>query len=657
MKKHVKNSFYSASISEFLSQKNEEVLGIISHNNVFSNVTKQQESAWSAEIAILKNQLRDFCEDGRIIFEYIIPRVGKRVDVVILYEYVVFILEFKVGDVEYKRSTYDQVFDYALDLQSFQKESHDKLLVPIIVSTEAEKRKNHLIIHDNIIEPLCCNSENIASTISFVLENYNQPYFDYNQWEQSEYLPTPTIIEAAQALYQNHEVHNITRSDADAKNLTATTTEINTIIKHSKKNHRKSIIFVTGVPGAGKTLVGLDLAIQYDDAREGERAVFLSGNLPLVTVLQEALARDSVKNGTSKLKGEALRKTSSFIQVVHRYRDSFVGNDFLPPERIVIFDEAQRAWTKEQITNFMRTKKDVLDFNQSEPEFLISTMNRHRDWSVIICLVGGGQEINTGEAGLPEWFNSLREHFNNWDVYIASQLNDTEYRRDYSWENMTSGLRVIEKPALHLSTSTRSFRTPYLPAFVKALLDADMDNAKKLYFKVKNKYPIRITRDINMARAWIKKQCLGTRRCGLLASSGGLRLKADGVFVKNDIKISEWILDGKDDVRSSYYLEDVATEFDIQGLELDYSLVCWDANFRFNGVNWEYYNFRGNRWTKIRKEERKLYLKNSYRVLLTRAREGMVIYIPKGDDRDGTRKKSFYDKTYDALKALGVVEV
>ncbi|MBR3319896.1 DUF2075 domain-containing protein [Candidatus Saccharibacteria bacterium] len=650
-------SFYSANISEFLNQKNEEILGTIYHNSASSDVTIQQENAWEAEISILKNELSALNSDGRIIFEYTIPRMGKRVDTIILYENIVFILEFKVGDSEYRRSAYDQVFDYALDLQNFQKESHDKLLIPIIVSTDAEEKENRTISHGNILEPLYCNSGNIATTIILASQTYKQPHFDYYRWEQSEYLPTPTIIEAAQALYQGHEVQDITRSDAGAENLTVTTAEINDIIEHSKNNHRKSIIFVTGVPGAGKTLVGLNLAIQYTNAKEGEHAVFLSGNFPLVTVLQEALARDSVKNGTSKSKTEALRKTTSFIQIVHRYRDSFVGNDSLPPERIAIFDEAQRAWTKEMICSFMRTKKGVFDFNHSEPEFLISTMDRHEDWSVIICLVGGGQEINTGEAGLPEWFDSLRSRFSGWDVYVAPQLNDTEYRRDRSWKNMIADLPVTEKPNLHLSTSVRSFRTPHLSAFIKALLDIDIENARDLYSKIKDNYPIRIARDITIAKNWIREQCLGTTRYGMLASSGGLRLKADGIFVKNNIDVAEWFLDGKDDIRSSYYLEDTVTEFDIQGLELDYSLVCWDADFRFNGEDWEYYSFRGNRWTNVTKEERKLYLKNSYRVLLTRARQGMVIYIPRGDDLDKTRKPSFYNETYNLLKDLGVTEI
>ncbi len=617
-------TYYSAPIVNFLCQPTAEILGIIHSNDISAETTIQQSNTWEIEVEILKDQLRGL--DGRVIFEYTIPRMGKRVDVVVLHKNIVFLLEFKCGDMEYRASTYDQVYDYALDLRNFQKESHDKLLVPILVSTQAPEVANVIRERDRMIEPLSCNAKNIGQVIRMVSDRYTEPDFDYVAWENSEYLPTPTIVEAAQALYRGHNVHDITRSDAGAENLTVTTAEISRIIEYSKANHRKSICFVTGVPGAGKTLVGLNLAIQRSDAQRGEHAVFLSGNYPLVTVLQEALARDKVEQekqrGNRVSKTDALRSTSAFIQIIHKYRDSFVGNDHIPPERIAIFDEAQRAWTHEMIEKFMRTKKGVAEFRYSEPEFLISTMDRHRDWAVIVCLVGGGQEINTGEAGLPEWFDSLRRAFPNWDVYITPQLNDVEYRRERAWQDMIADLNIFEHEKLHLATSVRSFRTPDLAAFVKAILDVDTERAKELYQRIKDKYPVRLTRDLNTAKKWAREQCQGTTRYGMLASSGALRLKPEGIFVKNEINVANWLLNGKDDVRSSYYLEDVVSEFDIQGLELDYSIVAWDADFRFDGTEWTYYNFVGNRWQNVAAEERKLYLKNAYRVLLTRARQG-----------------------------------
>lgn len=652
-------SYYSATIAEFLQQSDSEILGIIHSNDISAETTIQQSNTWESEVQILKNQLRSF-SDGRIIFEYTIPRMGKRVDTVVLYKNIVFLLEFKIGDKEYRQSTYDQVYDYALDLRNFQKESHNKLIVPIMVSSNAPRYQNTLTERERIIEPIRCNAQNLGVSIKYIAQQYNEPDFNYALWENSEYLPTPTIVEAAQALYRGHNVHEITRSDAGAENLTVTTDEINSIIEHSKANGRKSICFVTGVPGAGKTLVGLNIAIQRSDAQQGEHAVFLSGNFPLVTVLQEALARDKVEqekqHGGKISKSEAMRSTSAFIQIIHKYRDSFVGNNNIPPERVAIFDEAQRAWTQDMIEKFMATKKGVSPFPYSEPEFLISTMDRHQDWAVIICLVGGGQEINTGEAGLPEWFDSLRRAFPNWDVYITPQLNDNEYRRDRSWRSMLEGLNTFEREKLHLATSVRSFRTPDLAAFVKAVLDADTDEAKRLYQQIKDKYPIVLTRDLDKAKAWVKEHCQGTTRYGLMASSGALRLKPEGIFVKNEISVVNWFLNGKDDVRSSYMLEDVVTEFDIQGLELDYSVVAWDADYRYVDGEWTYNNFVGNRWNTLNSDERKLYLKNAYRVLLTRARQGMAIFVPEGSDEDQTRKREWYDGIYGYLKEIGVSE-
>lgn len=657
---HNLRAYYSSTIEEFLRKPNSEIFGTIHSNDISAETTIQQSNTWEQEIAILKDQLRDYTE-GRIIFEYTIPRMAKRVDVVVLHKNIIFVIEFKCGDDEYRSSTYEQVYDYALDLRNFQKQSHDKLLVPIMVSTRAANYPFVINEKKKIIEPLRCNANNITAAINSVVERYNEASFDYVSWENSEYLPTPTIVEAAQAMYRGHNVKEITRSDAGAENLTVTTDAINEIIEYSKKNKRKAICFVTGVPGAGKTLVGLNIAIQRSNAQKGEHAVFLSGNFPLVSVLQEALARDKVEQakqqGERIAKTAALRETSAFIQIIHKYRDSFVGNEDIPPERVAIFDEAQRAWTHSMIEKFMATKKGVPEFPYSEPEFLISTMDRQKDWGVVICLVGGGQEINTGEAGLPEWFSSLRRAFPHWDVYITPELNDDEYRRGEDWDEMLAGLSVYERKELHLATSVRSFRTPHLAAFVKAVLDADTDEAKRLLMRIKDKYPIVLTRDLNKAKDWVRENSPGTTRYGLLASSGALRLKPEGIFVKNEISVENWFLNGKDDVRSSYALEDVVSEFDIQGLEIDYSVVAWDADYRFCNGEWTYNNFVGNRWNSVNSEERKLYLKNAYRVLLTRARQGMAIFVPKGSDEDVTRKREFYSQTYDYLKEIGIDEI
>lgn len=654
-------AYYDASIASFLVTSTDEILGRIVEKDYHYEQNINQINTWIKEIEILKKQLVGM-DEGRVLFEYSIPRMGKRVDVVILYRSIVYLLEFKCGDDEYKRSTYNQVYDYALDLQSFHLESRDKLLACIMVSDKAESQEIRVIEEARIVQPIRCNESNIRLAIERVSTQFSESSFSYASWVNSAYKPTPTIVEAAQALYHGHNVEEIARNDAESINLDATTRAIETIIEDSKRQNRKSICFVTGVPGAGKTLVGLNMAINYSNAEQGEHAVFLSGNQPLVTVLQHALARDKVDRskemGVKCTKSEALRETKTFIQIIHTYRDECLKKYDVPPaERVAIFDEAQRAWTKDCIQDFMSRKKGVDHFDYSEPEFLISTMNRHRDWAVIVCLIGGGQEINRGEAGLPEWFDSLRRSFSDWNIYVAPELHDEEYRYGRDWEEMVQGLRVVEIQSLHLSVSMRAFRSPEVAGFVKAFLDRNMAEAKMYYQCIKDRYPVAMTRYLQKAKTWVRSKCRGTRRYGILASSGALRLKPEGIFVKNDVQVENWFLNDMDDVRSSYACEDVVTEFDVQGLELDYAIVAWDADLRLKDGEWTYFSFKGDKWQNVNDENKRRYLKNAYRVLLTRAREGMIIFIPKGCEEDTTRPPSFYNELAESLCVVGVEEV
>lgn len=657
----MKNSrtYYSNTINIFLQTKKQAIIGELALNNQF-DLTDLQRNSWEYEIDILQKQLVNL--RGEILFEYTIPRMGKRVDVVLLINNIIFLLEFKVGAAQYTSSSYDQVYDYALDLKNFHKESHNKTIIPIVVATCAETYKNNFVFDkDNIMLPLRSNGDDLASIINYIISKWTVDTFDYSAWKNSIYMPTPTIIEAAQALYAKHEVQEITRTDADAQNLTITKDEVNRIIERSFHNKEKSIIFLTGVPGAGKTLVGLDIASSRQDFEKDQRAVFLSGNGPLVEVLTEALIRDKIDRekaqGNIIKKKDAERDANSIIQLIHRYRNYYVGNNNLPAERIAIFDESQRAWTKEQMGKFMKEKKSVSNFNYSEPEFLISTMDRYPDWAVIVCLIGGGQEINKGEAGLPEWFYSLKRSFPHWKVYVSDKIDDSEYLRENKRDELFDGLDVKTLFSLHLATSMRSFRSEKLSQLIKALLDIKKEEAKVLYQQIKEKYPIYITRDINLAKAWVRNVARGSERYGLIASSGALRLKPEGIFVKGEIKPSEWFLNNKDDVRSSYYLEDVATEFDIQGLELDYTIIAWDADFRYNGEEWGYFKFSGDSWKNSSNQDNRLYLKNAYRVLLTRARQGMVIFLPKGNNNDHTRICQYYDSTYNYLREVGFLEL
>lgn len=510
---------------------------------------------------------------------------------------------------------------------------------------------------DNILEAYCCNEFNIGKYILEVCSLYQRESFSPDSWINSLYMPTPTIIEAAQALYTGHNVEDISRNDASAKNLNQTTKAINNIINYSKANNKKSICFITGVPGAGKTLAGLNIAIERQKVDENEHSVFLSGNGPLVDVLQEALARDDVQRNRTR-KTEAIRKAKEFIQIIHHFRDDAISVDTPPIERVAIFDEAQRAWDEPNLTDFMKRKKGVLDFNMSEPEFLISILNRHEGWATIVCLIGGGQEINKGEsAGISGWFESLRNNYPDWDVYISNKITDEEYSRGNAFDELVKDInyKIIED--LHLSVSLRSFRSENVAAFVKAVLDVDKDKAKELYTHFNKDYPICITRDLEDAKKWVREKAKGSQRYGMTASSGAKRLRKYGVWVQNKVDAPNWFLNGKDDVRASYFLEETATEFDIQGLELDWTIVCWDANLRFYNDHFEFYNFNGTKWQNINKEDNILYLKNAYRVLLTRARQGFVIFVPKGDENDITMQPEFYTGIYNYLKDIGIEEL
>ena len=387
-----------------------------------------------------------------------------------------------------------------------------------------------------------------------------------------------------------------------------------------------------------------------------EHAVFLSGNGPLVAVLQEALARDraAMHNVT---KEQARRETKSFIQVIHTFRDEALSSLRPPIEKVAIFDEAQRAWDADALMKFMKRKKGVTDFHQSEPEFLISVMDRHADWAVIVCLIGGGQEINTGEAGIAEWLHALREQYPDWEIHLSDRMTDSEYVGSSDIQRMLGDRAYQVVSSLHLGVSLRSFRSERLADFVKALLDEDAAAARELYGALCLNYPIVLTRDLARAKEWVRNKVRGTERCGLLASSESKRIRALGIWVPSEIDHVGWFLNRKEHVNSSCFLEVPASEFKVQGLEVDYALLAWDGDFRYVKGKFAYYRFRGSCWSCVHQEHRKKYLKNAYRVLLTRARQGLVIFVPEGDMDDETRRPEYYDGTYEYLKSLGVREI
>jgi hypothetical protein len=651
-------AWYHASIAQFLRADIETVLASLVANSGF-DVLLTQRDAWLAQILLLREQLAGV--EGSIFFEFSIPRMGRRIDVVVLTGPVVFPIEFKVAATTFDRSAIEQVWDYALDLKNFHQASHDRAIAPILVVTESRTSQTFSphADSDSVYRPIACGPTDLRRAVNSILSLCQGDTIDPDRWYDAPYHPTPTIIEAARTLYAHHSVDEIARSDAGAENLRVTSGHLEQIVAEAKAAKRKVICFVTGVPGAGKTLVGLNLAARRDRADPDSPVVYLSGNRPLVAVLREALTRDEVER--QRILGNRVRKNrvgesvKAFIQNVHHFRDEAVRDENRPPiEHVAIFDEAQRAWTLRQTENFMRRKKNIANFSQSEPESLISYMNRHSDWAVVVCLVGGGQEINIGEAGIDAWLEAVDTRFADWRMHISSRLTDSEYAAGRALDRVRDRAGTFLDDCLHLSVSMRSFRAENVSAFVKALLDRDLASARAAHEQLESRYPLAVTRDLDAAKEWVRSQARGSERYGLLASSKAMRLKPHAIDVRVEVDPVHWFLNGKDDTRSSYYLEDAATEFQVQGLEVDWACVTWDADLRYHESGWGFHDFRGSRWQNVNSTDNQRYLLNAYRVLLTRARQGVVIFVPRGDDNDPTRPPAYYNETYEFLRGSGI---
>lgn len=704
---------YHSDFLSFLSQSTDSVFGMLCDGYHGDTLTTTRE-AWKSEIEIMKSVLSALPDQtGQIIFEYDIPRLGKRIDVVLLYRGIVFCLEFKVGESKIFEADVDQVLDYALDLKNFHKFSQEKVIVPILVATKFSDHTTSVqmsVYDDRVVNPLVTGETSLLNTIVQVFNRFPNETAVNKDWIISPYAPTPTIVEAAKTLYENHSVENITRHEADQVSTDQTISYILDVIQKSKLNREKSICFVTGVPGAGKTLVGLDVAVKQtyqgkDTPVEDEGAVYLSGNGPLVAVLTEALAKDNYQKCRDRKENKKLsdsrREVGKFIQMIHRYRDNMLAKIKNPvengvleidPEKAVklakagygevehvaIFDEAQRSWTHKRLADYLKrggtygNKLKVPNFPLSEAAFLIWSLDQREDWATIICLVGGGQEINTGEAGISEWIDALNEKFPHWKVYISPKLTEPEYAEGRVNALLAENKSVTYSESLHLGVSLRSYRAEKLSAFVHALLAIET-NAAELYQEIKDRYPIVLTRDMKKAREWLHSKVRGTERTGILVTKESARFKPLAIHVlpSGDENAVHWFLEDKTDTRSSNYLEDAATEIQVQGLELDYTCLLWDADMRYDAGKWRFYRFNGQtKWVEQipsseSKQELMKYMLNAYRVLLTRARAGMVICVPSGNANknpsgfweDSTRLPEFYDGTYAYLKKLGIEEI
>lgn len=705
------NFQYADTISGFLSKSEGEIVHILTENNEFSSIRRTTMDSWHEEVRTIRKALSEYKEEnGFVAFEYTIPRVGGRIDCIIGLRGILFVLEFKTGEEQNADADKEQLEQYVIDLKNFHFESYDIPIAPIWVVPQAElapvkvrKPSNKQLLFE--MATVCDTS--IEDCFKQILsKDISREQIDMNNWLYSPYCPTSNIVDAARKLYANNKVEDINRSDAKGEDLIRTTKTLLDLIDKAKANREKYLCLVTGVPGAGKTLIGLSVATKHKEDESSKnkdnRSVYLSGNRPLVMVLQEALARDAYERAEEQIKEKLGRKPKrtelkeagitrpeikskikQFIQPVPSWRKEYLkgirvsgsgdhmtlikdanyayrgsGDFYVPYDHVSIYDEAQRAWEANENASYVRKKEAHLkDFpNWSEPRFLISCMDRHEDWAVYICLIGNGQDINHGEAGTVEWIRSIK-CFPNWKTYAPEDIKNEQAVAD-----ALDGVNIEYLPGLHLNTDLRSIRAENLAQFVDDLLTFKKENATQLLENLK-RYPICITRDINTAKAWVKEHARENERYGALASSKGQRLKPDALTLlppnSSESDVTHWFLGDNKDVNSSFYMEEVATEFQVQGLELDWALVAWDADMRYDtsSSTWKQYSFRGSKWMNINDEKIRKYQINAYRVILTRARRGMVIYVPKGSPDDHTRSPKFYDGTYQYFKQLGIQEI
>jgi len=670
-------AYYSNSIEGFHNDDNDVVFAALCKDKTFPT-NSQTKKSWGQEIAILKASIPQKMQ-GQILLEYNIPRMGHRVDAVLLAKGVIVLLEFKI--VENAISPSDakrQVLDYGLDLSDFHSGTHERFVLPLAaikgMTTEAEIRADVAAafkfpdVKSKVADPIAVGTDDLGLAVKSILDKYNEPDFDYLAWGEAEYKPSPSIIEYERELYKHHNVKDITRKGAGETDLQATTAAVQNVITSCKNANKKALVLVAGVPGAGKTLIGLNLS----DAL-GEKGMFLSGNGPLVTVLKTALIRDRISQEERERQeargGRARRGVQALVQDAYEFRNDIVAADVEPPaprrasEHVIIFDEAQRAWDRATVESYMSDKKSIHGLTMSEPELMLKSLDQHNDWAVMVCLVGGGQDIHTGETGLVEWIETVKQKFPQWEIYTSDKLNSKQYIKDRDWGALTNGIRVQYVPSLYLSSSMRSFKNEKVSTFINCLLEKCAEDTRKIYDKkLRLEYPILISRDLDRAKAWVRMRSRGSQRCGLLVHSLAERMAAFGVYYdKNRIQVADWFINGPEDVRSSYRMEIPASEFETQGLEVEYAVVCWDADLRRENDKWAPYRFgipskgKPPTWMKMNYEGDEneksvvVHLINSYRVLLTRSRQGMVIYVPKGLADDPTVNPVWYESIYQYL--------
>jgi hypothetical protein len=652
-------AWWAASVAGFLSADPKIIEQELTHIRAlqFASVERQQIRSWASQIDVLRVSLGPLphLHDCRLLLEFPLLRLGRRIDAVLVTPSAIVVLEFKDSQ-QVTADAMRQLEDYALDLRDFHAACRHQPIIPILVTTQAPAQpQTWPLVLAGVTPPLRANAANLGDLLGAMLRPGvgGTANIDVNDWEHADYRPVPTIIDAARTLYSQHSVAEIRSARADARNLAETSAAIQTTIDRAAAEHRHVVVFVTGIPGAGKTLCGLNIVFGAG-AQRALGAAFLTGNPSLVHVFREALARDQHQNGHRTLK-QARDDTRGAIQRLPDFRDHYVQHTHaVPSEHVVVIDEAQRCWSTAHAVMKTRDKPAGLRLTTSEPAHLLDIMCRHRTWAVLVCLVGGGQEIHTGEGGVAEWGSALAQR-PEWQVLAADLLGTADPR-----QRLPNLPGLTLDPLLHLTVPIRSISDHRAAAWVEAVLTNNQAVAAALARDAPP--PFRLTRDLASLRTHLRRSARGLRRAGLVASSGAARLRAEGLGAElphmDAGAVAHWFLDRYPaDIRASDALELLATEFSCQGLELDHVGLCWDGDLIRQGSGWRARKFRGTRWQLLHGSEAISNLINTYRVLLTRARYETVIFVPRGDAADPTRTPAEFEAVADFLQSCGVQAV
>ncbi len=677
------NAWYSGTREAFLKESTETIaaklLGAAAEDGW--KVEPEQHEEWKSSISILQKELKNAANKVEIlkealrnlepefvqgiILEFDFRRRGLRIDCLLFAAGTIYVLEFKRTKLQ--PADIDQIMQYCVSLLEFHEhtrflaEKENFNIVPILVLTEgrANAKKNNLEFFEQnwpaiLKRPLASNADRLHEALQTGqnLRKTSQ-LADTDKWLNSEFSPSSTILDAALSLYGHHNVSAIKEHQTPLKVMQDCVTDILKEIDWAMAGKQNHLILISGSPGSGKTLVGLDIAFSEKYRHD---AVFVTGNAPLVEVLQSALhlsyrgmsskARSTL-TGYSKENFRYVDNSTTFkIVKAHNFLGKRGEGYRSTDGKVLVFDEAQRTYEKGRIV--LREKLD-----EHEAELIMQAQEKLYAHSVIIALLGHNQAINRGERGAIAWLEAAVKR--GWTYAISDATMSLPEFANLSGYGTQSKRRKLGVG--HLSTSLRYYRNQGLEEWSHVVLEGNILEATKLAKKLKKENTtIYLTRDLQVAKRWVRDQLAGELRGGLIASAQGRRLAAEGIFVDFKPDIAKWMIAPASDVRSSNMLETAQNQYQIQGLEIDFSIVCWDADLRWEKNQWVAYKLSGSQWTKDTALD---IAKNGYRVLLTRSRKGMVIFVPQGDgsEADETRQPAFYDGIYDVLLNAGAVEL